>query len=324
MYWLIGQAVYSGKDNPVHLDLNNPDERNFLADYIGAILNYWRTQGAPAPDWMSKPKRRREELSSHLERLQPEIQAEGRRINVGAWVLKDVSAANRIRERTLVVALARTGAANGIVIPIANAVGMTDAGEAIAELVGQFRLSAGAEERGTPEAGRAALRTFLEGARGTIEALAPWNPTEPVTNLADRFPRLAEAAQSAGYERGIAQSVWINRLPAGPLLKSRNVFVQKGVSWNKANEVQGRLAGYVTFVDSPELADVIIGEDRLEVAVARHQAFVQVNDGTAQALTPGLLKYLEEWGLLDPGAVVVLDLLLLRQGDQGEDLVLFA
>jgi len=181
------------------------------------------------------------------------------------------------------------------------------------------------KERGTPEAGRAALRTFLATVGdATMEGLSPLDPADPVTPLTKTFPQLKQMAKDAGYAHGVAELIWFSQLPSAPLTSTRNVFVEKGVSWNKDGQVEKSLEGYVNFVPTPEMADLIIAEDRAEIKVSPHQAFLQVNADTARAVTPGLLKHLEDQHLLNPGSVMVLDILLKRVGEDGEDVRLFA
>jgi len=176
---------------------------------------------------------------------------------------------------------------------------------------------AGAEE------GRAKLNGFIQSMRTTIEALSPYDRLHPITPLTESFPGLKELLRDAGYE-GFAESIWFNQLPSGPPISlKRRVFVERGTAWT--GQVMDNLSGYFTLVDSPEEADLVVGTDRLEIKVdPLKQAFLQINADTAKAVTPGLLRHLQEQGLLNPGSVVVLHVLLKRVGDQDEDVLLFA
>jgi len=165
----------------------------------------------------------------------------------------------------------------------------------------------GAEEKGTSEAGRAALLDFVAKYQGIIDLLTEGRLD--AANLAEYFPEagLQIMARSAGYREGLVFSLPQAGLPSAFLERGVPVFVQE--KWRdqvKASLQQAVEQGAIRFVDNnPAEAYLVIGEEKA-IPLQPGQVFIGVNEQTVSRVTPGLLQELQQRGLLEPGSVVIL------------------
>ena len=136
------------------------------------------------------------------------------------------------------------------------------------------------------------------------------------TNISWILDSVRTRLQELGYQ-GNAWLLSPARLPgAAPPQSSTTVYVEQGREWTA--DVEKQLEAYYTLVTDSSAAGVVIGDRARRILPA--QAFIGVDSArVARHITAGLLKHLEQRGLLKPGYM-----LLLYKGDLDEDVLLFA
>ncbi|MBI3616132.1 MAG: hypothetical protein HY211_06415 [Candidatus Omnitrophica bacterium] len=142
-------------------------------------------------------------------------------------------------------------------------------------------------------------------------------------NLAGYFEGLQPMFQEAGY-KGELWTPSLSDLPAAPETFGKSIYVDERVPDRDKLITTLEKAG-ITILKKPgeaKEAAIVIGIESTRITAK--QALLQVNENTVGSVTPALLKYLEDKGLLNPGAVVVLHLRFKRSGDLVDSFLLFA
>lgn len=178
-------------------------------------------------------------------------------------------------------------------------------------------LAAGAEEKRTPEAGRAALfqvhptlEQWAINQSGTIETLI-LGQSEPV-DLKNYYTDadLGLLAKEAGYAEGLVFVVPPAKLDSAvmPAVGLR-IFVEDEAGWRKTVRDNLNLQRAVDreeirFTTNVAEANIVIAKNKIPLRPG--QVFIGANNQTIGRITLGLFNELQQKGLLKPGSVVML------------------
>lgn len=179
------------------------------------------------------------------------------------------------------------------------------------------KLAAELEER---EAAREELRGILAGLKSNIlDIRLLQDALDQGVDLSSYVSRIGELLSKAGYAQGIARYVPLSRMPGAELAEGVSVFVQEEYE----GQVRQQLSGVpgVTFFRDSAAASIVIGNKN--VPIKPGQILLQVNSPEDAGLVTGrLLAYLQNQGLLQPGAIIAIN--SVNADDLSQDVVIFA